>query len=47
MDRKVFYVSPDLKEVELMQEGVLCASERTGGIDDLSPRYDWSDMWNE
>ena len=46
MDRKVFYVSPDLKEVELNLEGVLCASERDGEIDQLVEK-DWSEgLWN-
>lgn len=46
MDKKLFYETPYLKEVEFNQEGVLCTSERGGSIDDLNPKYDWSDMWN-
>jgi hypothetical protein len=46
MDKKVFYVTPDLSEVEFNQEGVLCSSERNGQIDQLENKYDWSDMWN-
>lgn len=46
MDRKVFYVTPDLREVEFNQEGVLCTSEGSGQIDQLNDKYDWSDMWN-
>ena len=46
MDRKVVYVSPDLKEVELYQEGVLCASQGSGTIDQLTEK-DWSEgLWN-
>lgn len=46
MNKKVFYVAPALNEVEFNQEGVLCASERGGQIDQLHQIYDWSDMWN-
>lgn len=46
MDKKVFYVSPDLVEVELNPEGVLCTSESDGQIDQLKEGPDWSDMWN-
>ena len=46
MDMKTLYFSPELREIELNQEGVLCTSERGGSIDDLNPKYDWSDMWN-
>ena len=42
MDRKVVYVSPDLKEIGLYQEGVLCSSEQTGTIGQLTEK-DWSD----
>jgi len=46
MNKKIFYVTPDLKEVVLEQEGLLCASEREGNIDPLNPKYDWSDdLW--
>lgn len=45
---KDFYVSPVSMEVEISLEGILCASERGGGIDQLNekPEHDWSDMWN-
>ena len=46
MDKKLFYSSPELREIEFTQEGVLCTSQRDGSIDDLNPKYDWSDMWN-
>ena len=46
MNIKEFYVTPAIIEVELEQEGVLCSSDRTGGIDQLTPGNDWSDMWN-
>ncbi len=46
MDKRDFYVTPRLDEVEFKQEGVLCASERGGEIDQLETKYDWSDMWN-
>lgn len=46
MNKKVFYVTPDINMVEYTSEGVLCASERYGGIDQLEEKYDWSDMWN-
>ena len=46
MNKKIFYVSPDLKEVVIDQEGVLCTSDRDGGIDPLEKKYDWSDeLW--
>ncbi len=44
---KIFYVSPDLNEVEISQEGILCSSSRKGGIDQLNDKFDWSDdLWN-
>ena len=46
MDVKVFYVAPEVNIVELKSEGVLCASQRDGQIDQLEFKYDWSDMWN-
>ena len=47
MNRKEFYESPAIMEVEIVQEGVLCSSDRDAtGIDPLNPEYDWSDMWN-
>lgn len=46
MDVKVFYVAPEVNMVELKPEGVLCASQRDGQIDQLEVKYDWSDMWN-
>lgn len=47
MDKKVFYVAPDLTEVAINLEGVLCASDRKGQIDQLEEKYDWgSDFWN-
>lgn len=45
MEKKVFYVSPVLEELEIAQEGVLCSSERNGGIDQLN-EIDWSGIWN-
>lgn len=46
MDKKVFYVAPDLTEVELNHEGVLCASDRNGQIDQLEDKYYWADdLW--
>lgn len=46
MDKKVFYVAPDLTEVEINLEGVLCASDRNGQIDQLEDKYDWADdLW--
>lgn len=46
MDRKVFYVAPALTEVEINLEGVLCASDRKGQIDQLEDTYDWADdLW--
>lgn len=46
MNKKNFYVSPDLKEVVIDQEGVLCASEKGGSIDQLNESYDWADqLW--
>ena len=47
MKTKVYYETPVLSELELAQEGVLCSSEREGGIDQLQDKYDWSDMWNK
>ena len=47
MNSKLFYETPVLTEVELEQEGVLCSSDRNGGIDPLDPGHDWSDMWNK
>ena len=46
MNIKFFYVSPTIKEVEFVQEGVLCSSDRNGNIDSLKEGYDFSDMWN-
>ena len=46
MNIKDLYVSPVSMQVEINQEGVLCASVRDGGIDQLDNKYDWSDMWN-
>ncbi len=46
MDKKVFYVTPALNEVEFNQEGVLCTSVSDGQIDQLKEGPDWSDMWN-
>ena len=45
MNKKFFYQTPDINEVELNNEGILCASERNGEIDQLESKYDWSDMW--
>lgn len=47
MDMKTLYFSPELREIELNQEGVLCSSDRDGSIDNLTPGPDWSDMWND
>ena len=47
MNRKQFYETPAIMEVEFVQEGVLCSSDKDAtGIDPLNPEYDWSDMWN-
>ena len=46
MKTKVYYETPVLNEVEFNQEGILCASERQGGIDQLQETHDWSGMWN-
>lgn len=46
MNSKDFYDTPIITEVELQHEGLLCASETSGGIDPLNPEQDWSDMWN-
>lgn len=47
MEKKVIYVSPTLEKVEISQEGVLCSSDCTGGIDKLNETLDWSDdLWN-
>lgn len=47
MEKKVFYVSPVLEELEIAQEGVLCSSDRNGGIDKLTVGPDWSEeLWN-
>lgn len=47
MNKKDFYVAPEVKELEIVAEGVLCSSDRNGGIDDLTPGHDWSDdLWN-
>lgn len=45
MDKKVFYVTPELVVLGFRQEAVFCASERNGNIDQLNEKYDWSDMW--
>ena len=47
MKSKVFYLAPAIREVEFEQEGVLCSSERNGGIDSLKEGHDWSDRWNQ
>lgn len=46
MNKKSFYVTPNIKDVEFTSEGILCSSECQGGIDQLEEKYDWSDMWN-
>ena len=46
MNKKNFYTTPYIKEVGFASEGILCSSERSGGIDQLEEKYDWSDMWN-
>ena len=43
MNKKVFYVTPCINEVELDLEGVLCASDKNGQIDQLNNKYDWSE----
>lgn len=44
---KMFYVTPYVETIELNAEGVLCASQTDGLIDQLNGKYDWSDelMW--
>jgi len=40
------FIAPELKELELNAEAVLCTSERDGSIEQLEEAYDWSsDMW--
>ena len=46
MDKKVFYVTPQLAMLEFKPGDVFCASVRNGQIDQLNEKYDWSDMWN-
>ena len=46
MTKKFNYETPVMEKLELVQEGVLCSSERNGGIDLLNPTIDWSDIWN-
>ena len=46
MNKKNFYETPAVKDVEFASEGILCSSERQGGIDQLEEKYDWSEMWN-
>jgi hypothetical protein len=47
MIKKVNYESPLINELEFVSEGVLCSSDREGGIDNLTPGNDWSDdLWN-
>lgn len=47
MIKKVNYETPLAKELELVSEGVLCSSDKEGGIDDLTPGNNWSDdLWN-
>lgn len=46
MNKKVNYETPAVKEMEFVNEGVLCSSDRSGGIDDLKTVYDWADdLW--
>jgi hypothetical protein len=45
MDKLINYETPELKELEFVNEGVLCSSDSLGGIDQLENGYDWSDMW--
>ena len=46
MDKKVTYVAPQLETLELKTEGILCASQGDGQIDQLNNKYDWSeDLW--
>ena len=47
MNKKVNYETPEVRELEFANEGVLCSSDRNGGIDNLTPGQDWSDMWNQ
>ncbi len=47
MNKKVYYETPVANELELRSEGVLCSSDKLGGIDNLTPGNDWSDdLWN-
>lgn len=46
MNKKVFYVAPDVQQLELDSEGVLCSSEQSGSMKPLEEGNDWSDMWN-
>ena len=46
MIKKVNYECPLAKELEFVTEGVLCSSDREGGINNLNPGNDWSDdLW--
>ena len=46
MKSKVFYETPELYELELEQEGILCLSDADGGINPLTPNHDWSNLFN-
>ena len=46
MNRKCTYVTPETGVLEFNMKTVLCTSERNGEIDQLTDKYDWSDMWN-
>ena len=37
MDKKLFYVAPEMEVVELKVEGFLCASPTGGGSQDIDP----------
>ena len=47
MNKKVFYVAPAINEVEFVQEGVLCSSDRNGTVDPMTDGPDFSDMWGQ
>lgn len=45
MQKKDFYETPSLKEVESDLNAVLCTSEREGEVQDLVDKYNWS--WSD
>ena len=46
MNKTVFYVAPDIRQLELDAEGVLCSSEQGGTMKPVEEGNDWTDMWN-